>query len=109
MADFDFQSILSDIKNSVTALALSTVKEYANEAKADALQFVENSKANLQTWIVELSQGQLTQADFEDLVMGLKDLMQMNALQQAGFSLIEADQFKISLLNTVIKTVVSLI
>jgi hypothetical protein len=109
MANIDFQGVLDKLKDEVTNLALSTVKKYKNEAKADALNLLEEMKENLKTWTLLLAEGKLSKKDYEYLVLGQKELIEMNALKQAGLSLIKADEFKNNLLNLVINTVIGLI
>ncbi len=109
MANIDFHVVLDKLKEEVTNLALFTVKNYKNEAKRDALNLLEGMKENLKTWTLQLAEGKLSKKDFEYLILGQKELIEMNALKQAGLSLVKADEFKNKLLNLVINTVVGLI
>jgi hypothetical protein len=109
MAAVNFSQVFDKLKEEVTALALSTVKNYKNQAKKDALKLIEDMKKNLETWTLQLAEGKLSKTDFEYLVLGQKELIAMNALKQAGLSLIKADEFKNSLLNLVVNTVIGLI
>ena len=109
MTNVDFQVVFDKLKDEVINLALSTVKNYKNEAKADALALLDEMKVNLKTWTLQLAEGNLSQKDYEFLVLGQKELIEMNALKQAGLSLIKADEFKNNLLNLVIDTVAGLI
>jgi len=109
MANLDFQNVLETLKTEVTNLALATVNSYKNEAKADALNLLNMIKENLSTWTLELAQGQISAKDFEFLVLGQKELIEMNALKQAGLAMIQVDQFKNGILNLIIKTVIGLI
>ena len=105
MPDVNFQQIIDNLKNGVINLALSSFKQYTNEAKTDALQLLEDMKVSLEKWTIQLAKGELSKADFEFLVLGQKDLLEMNALKQAGLALIEADQFKTNLLNLISNTI----
>lgn len=109
MANIDFHVVLDKLKEEVTNIALSTVKNYKNEAKRDALNLQEEMKGNLKTWTLQFAEGNLSKEDFEYLVLGQKEVIEMNALKQAVLSLVKADEFKNKLLNLVIKTVVGLI
>jgi len=93
----------------VTNLALSTVNNYKSEATADALNMLNMMKENLSTWTMELADGKMSTKDFEFLVLGQKELIEMNALKQAGLAMIQVDEFKNSILNLIIKTVIGLI
>jgi hypothetical protein len=108
MGNIDFQVVLATLKEGVTSLATTTVQNYVNEAKADGLKLVESLKTYIQTWGQELTAGKLSAADVEFLVMAKKDVIEMNALKQAGLGLIKVDEFKNSLLQLIVKTLVSL-
>ena len=109
MANLDFQNVLETLKTEVTNLALSTVNNYKSEATADALNMLNMMKENLSTWTMELADGKMSTKDFEFLVLGQKELIEMNALKQAGLAMIQVDEFKNSILNLIIKTVIGLI
>ncbi len=109
MANIDFNALLGNLKNEVTALAVSSVQNYANEAKADGLKLVESMKTDLQTWAALWADGKMSKEDVEFLVLAKKDLIQMNALKQAGLGLIKIDEFKNSLLNLIVKTLIGLV
>ncbi len=108
MGNIDFQAILATLKEGVTGLATATVQNYVNEAKADGLKLVESLKADIQTWGQDLVAGKMSTADVEFLVMAKKEVIEMNALKQAGLGLIKVDEFKNSLLQLIVKTLTSL-
>ena len=109
MGNIDFNALLGNLKNGVTALAVSSVGQYANEAKADGLKIVESLKTDLQTWATQLAEGKMLKEDVEFLVLAKKDLIQMNALKQVGLGLIRIDEFKNNVLNLIVKTIVGLV
>jgi hypothetical protein len=109
MADVDFKSILEKLKDEAVHLALATFKDYKNEAKADALKLLDELKESLERWTLLFAEGKLTKADFEFLVLGQKELVEMNALKQAGLTLIKTDEFKNSLLKLITNTIGGLI
>ena len=109
MTTVNFQDILNTLKDEAGKLAVATFKDYKNEATADALEVLNQIKNNLQTWTFQLSEGKLSKADFEFLVLAQKELGEMNALKQAGIALIKADEFKTSLLNLVSNTILGLL
>ena len=109
MATFDFQTLFDQLKKEVSSLAISSVKEFKKEAEADAQNLLESLKQNLQNWTLELATGEISKEDFEFLVMGQKELIEMNILKQKGMALIDLDKLKISLINQLIKTTLSVI
>ena len=109
MPDLDFSSILGTLKDEVISLAMSTFKDFKNEAQADALKLVEDMKEKLERWTILLAEGKLTPDDFKFLVLAQKELLEMNALRLLGISKIRLDEFKSKLLKLVIDTVLGLI
>lgn len=109
MANIDFQKVISTLKDSIINLAESTFKNYKNEAKSDGLALLNSVKENLETWTQELADGKLSKEDFEFLILGQKELIEMNALKQAGLSLINVDEFKTSVLHLIVNTVFGLL
>ena len=109
MATFDFQTLFNQLKKDVSNVAVTSVQQFKNEAETDAQNLLENLKENLQNWTVQLALGAMTKEDFEFLVMGQKELIQMNFLKQKGMALIDLDKLKISLINQIIKTALNVI
>ena len=109
MATVNFPQVFEKLKEEVSELALSTVKSYKDQAMKDALKLIEDMKMDLNRWALQLAEGKLSKTDFEYLVLGQKELIQMNALKQAGLSLIKADEFKNNILNLIVNTVTDLI
>ncbi len=104
-----FKPILEALKTKVTELAIATFKDYKEAAKTDALSLLDQLKHNLENWTIQLASGELSKADFEFLVLAQKELIEMNALKQAGLAMIKADEFKAGLLDIITSTVFSLI
>ncbi|HZL08786.1 MAG TPA: hypothetical protein VFC65_02225 [Prolixibacteraceae bacterium] len=109
MSAINFQETFKGLKDEALKLALATFTQYKDQAKTDAVNLVESLKVNLEKWTIQLAEGKLSKDDFEFLVLAQKELIEMNALKQAGVTLIKADEFKNSLLNLVVKTVIGLI
>lgn len=109
MANLDFRQVLETLKNGVTGLATSTFQNYTNAAKTDALNLIDMIQGNLKTWTVELAEGKISTKDFEYLVLGQKEVVEMMALKNAGISAIELDKLKGSIFQFIIKTVTGFI
>jgi hypothetical protein len=102
MANFD--DFIDAIEEGVKELAKNTLKGYKDEAVTDAKAFLAASKDDLQRWATLLANGELSQDDFEWLVIGRKDVAALHALKQKGLALVRIDRFKNALLNLVIDT-----
>jgi len=109
MPAINFQEIFNGLKDEAVKLGLSTFNAYKEQAKTDAINLLENIKINLENWTVQLAEGKLSKSDFEFLVLAQKELIEMNALKQAGLAKIKVDEFKNSLLNLVAKTIIGLL
>lgn len=108
-AQVDFAELFDNVKEQVVTLASLSLVKYEKEAKKDALLFLIEIKEKLARWTFLLADHQLTTEDFEWLINSQKQLLEMNALSQAGLAAIRVDQFKNSVLNLVVDTVFSFI
>ncbi|MBN1252684.1 MAG: hypothetical protein JXA16_11150 [Bacteroidales bacterium] len=106
MANIDFKDVFDKLKENAINLALETGKKYAKNAKGDALKFLDKTKDKLEKWTIMLAEGKLTKKEYEDLILGQKELMEMHALKQAGLSIIAISELRDSLLKMVISTVI---
>lgn len=102
MAKFD--DFIDAIEGGAKELAKKTLKGFKEEAVTDTKAFLEASKDDLQRWTKLLANSDLSQDDFEWLVMGRKDVAELHALKQSGLALVRIDRFKNALLNLVIDT-----
>jgi hypothetical protein len=109
MAQIDFPKILEQLKANLITLAQSTLTNYVSEAKTDAQNMIDSMKAKLERWTQLLAKGDLTVEDFEWLVYSQKDLIEMKALKEAGLAEIRIEQFKGSVINLIIDTVLQII
>lgn len=109
MGNIDFNAVFETLKDGVTSLATTTAQNYLNDAKADGIKLVESLKKDIKTWGEQFVAGELTEDDVKFLVLSKKDLIEMNALKQAGLSLVKVDEFKKGLLELIVKTLTGLI
>lgn len=109
MADLDIAILMKDLKDEIVSLALSTVKDFKNEAKDDALKLLSTLEEDIKTWTLKLATGEMSKDDFEWLVLSKKELIEMIALKQVGLSLIKIDELKAKVLGLVVSKVFSLI
>jgi hypothetical protein len=106
--DINFEQLLNQITNDVVALVSQSADKYVKEAKADAQKLLDDMKDSLARWIKLLASGAITKKDFEYLVLGQKELIELNLLKQAGLTLIQIDELKNGILNSIVKTVSSI-
>jgi hypothetical protein len=105
----NFQQIFDTLEEGVVNLAKTSSKEIITQATSDGQSILDSLKSELQTWTVQLANGDIMEDDFKDLVLGQKDSLKMVALKDAGILQIQADAFKNSVLNLIITTVTTAI
>lgn len=99
-----FNDFVNALKDGLQQLVAQSLNDYRDAAVRDGEAFLSKTAADLEHWTEEFAKGQLSKDDFEWLVKGQKDLAEMEALKQAGLTLVRLDQFRTSLLNLVIGT-----
>ncbi|WPU92008.1 hypothetical protein SNE25_22065 [Mucilaginibacter sabulilitoris] len=105
----DFKNILATLKSGVKDLAQSTLKDFIASATADGQAIIDSLQNDLERWTQQLANGEITKKDFEFLVLGQKDLIEMMALKQAGIAEIQAEKFKNGVFDLITNTVTGLV
>ena len=105
----DLTKVFDTLKTGIINLAEKDVKDYITEATSDGQAILNELKADLENWTQELFSKELSESDFKDLVLGQKDELEMVALKEAGIAEIQADQFKIDVINLITTTITALI
>jgi hypothetical protein len=100
----NFDDYVQAVEGGVKELAKKTLKGFKDEALSDAKEFLQSSQDDLQRWTKLLARGELSQDDFEWLVVGRKDVAELHALKQSGLAMIRLDRFRNALLDLVIDT-----
>ncbi len=104
MASFD--EVWNELKANVVKYSEDNWNEFKDDAISDGKVFLDRCKEDLKRWTDLLSQGKLTQDDFEWLLLGRKDLAEMEALKQKGMAKKKLNTFLKGLLDTVKSTVI---
>jgi len=102
MATFD--DFWESLKTGLEALVEKSWNTYKNAALIDGQSFLDKSKDSLVDWTQQLSKGEITKEDFEWNVAGLKDLAELNALEEAGLAKAAFDTFTNGLIDLVVST-----
>ncbi|MBE9586597.1 hypothetical protein IM792_19265 [Mucilaginibacter sp. JRF] len=106
---FDFDNLLKTLESGVLDLAKKNLNGVVDDATKDGLAIINELKADLKTWTLQLQQGTLSKEDFEYNLLSQKDLIQMIALKNAGLAKIKSDEFKNDVFNLVTNSVLKLI
>ena len=105
----NFKEVFDNLKKEIETLAKKTFSDNVKEAKKDGQKILDLLKTQLKRYTEQLANGELTNKEFKDLILGQKAEIEMAALKRAGITLVEADKFKASILNLIINTVTGLI
>jgi len=104
MASFDdFTAALED---ALKDFASAEFKDFRDAAIADGRQFFDEAEDKLKRWTQKLADGKIDAEEFEDLLLGQKDLARMKALKQRGLAKARLDKFVNGLLGVVMDTAV---
>jgi hypothetical protein len=105
----NIEDIFNNIKGEVADLAVKTVNEFKDQAIADAAQFLEDSKEDLEEYAKDFAAGKMTKAELELLLRSKLALAKMALLKQEGLAAVRVDTFKNDVLKIVVDTVGGLI
>ena len=105
----DFTKLFDDMKNQLGALAEKDLKEFAGQGKADAMAFLQDSRAQLEKWFQQLASGDIDEEELRELLQTQTDLGKMRALQGASAGQQKIDNFRDSALSLVVKAAISAI
>ena len=101
-----FNDFVTTVKNDLLDFTKENLEEYKDEILKDGNAFVEKTKEDLQRWTEGLASGALSQADFEFLLKGKKDLANMEALKQLGLSKIRITKITNGIIDVVVGSAV---
>lgn len=99
-----FDAFYNSVRDGVVDIAKGDLKQFLQQGKADADQFLKSIQDDLKAWTKALANGDLSNDEFEFLVRGKADLAEMHALTQAGIAAVQAQQFRDALIDLVINS-----
>ena len=102
MASFD--DFLDTLKTGVAALAKETLSDFADRAIAEGEKFLEETQEDLEKWARQLTDGDLSADDFEFLLGGKKDLLEIHLLVEVGAAKVATDKFRQGLFKLIVDT-----
>jgi hypothetical protein len=89
----DTNAILQTTLEKSKELAATLFKRFTEQAVSDTNDFLQRSKEGVARAAALLAAGKIDKDDFEDLILGKKDLAEMHGLQQAGLANATIDTF----------------
>jgi len=105
----NFKEVFDNLKKEIASLAKKTFADNVKEAKKDGQAILDLLKSQLKRYTQQLANGELTNKEFKDLILGQKSEIEMAALKRAGITLVEADKFKAAVLNLITSTLIGLV
>ncbi|MBA3833144.1 MAG: hypothetical protein H0X34_14870 [Chthoniobacterales bacterium] len=93
MPSFDTNAAISTTLDKSKELAGILFKKFVNQAVDDTENFLRRSKDGVARAGLLYAEGKIDRDDFEDLVLGKKDLAEMHALKQTGLASATIDTF----------------
>jgi len=99
-----FDDFLAAAKANLSVLGQDGFEGYSDQVKALAQDALDKARANLALWTGQLAAGQLSQAEFRNLVQGESDLTEIAGYTAAGVSQAEAQRLRDTVALTVINT-----
>lgn len=102
MANFD--TYFESLQKAIIAYAQDNWEEYEDLIKKDTDKFLDQIKLDLERWLKMLAKGDLTKGDFEWLVIGKRDLIELNKLKIKGLSQISLDRLVNGIVDIIIST-----
>jgi len=100
----DFDEFIEKIEEGLKQLSQATLKDFKDGFASDTKDFLKKNKEDLQTWTKQLAAGELSKKDFEDLVLGRKDVAEMHALKVAEITRVKLELCKLQLIDLVVDT-----
>lgn len=106
---FDFSKLFDQLWKEILDIVTTGAGEFVEAATADAKSFLNKAKDDLLALTQEYAAGKLSDKEYKHLVLGLKNLAEMEGLKQAGLAQIKIDELKNNILHTIVNTVQSYI
>jgi hypothetical protein len=105
----DYAKYLAEAGTAVRELCVGNLEKYADEAKGDIQDFLQDSKPMIEKWTAALAAGELKQEEFATLMKGRLDVAKMAALKQIGVAKDDLVTFKVELVKKLVKLALSFI
>lgn len=104
-----FEALFGELEKALESAAKASLTDYLAQAETDGKQALQNAKANLQRWAGEVESGAMTKEDLAFLLQGETALEELTALKQAGLATVRLEQFRNTVINTIISTLFSVV
>ena len=103
------QDLIKTVEQELKNLVKTKSKARALELQQYVETFLNENVVDMERWLSLVREGSLTSDEFSWLVRSKKDLLELEFLELAGYTLVEAEQTRSDVLQLVIKAALSLI
>jgi hypothetical protein len=100
MPNSNINDVLNSIKGDAATDAKQQLAQLMTDAKSDGNAFIQSNATQLESWLVDLSNGDLTQDEFQNLIEGQKILASNFVLAQSLDAQQRAETLTVNLLET---------
>jgi len=100
----NFDEFLAAVEDGTKEIARELLVDNREKIVEGSKAFLEESRADLEKWTKQLAQGELSANDFEFLVKGKKDLLEVHVQSQVGLAKITLDKFRVRVIDLLINT-----
>jgi hypothetical protein len=105
----DTDAIIQTTLQQSKALAVTLFAGLSGQALSDAQTFLQSSKDGIARATALYAAQEIDQDDFEDLILGKRDLAEMHALKQAGLASATIDTFVNGVLQILVQAALAAI
>ncbi|PYI90482.1 MAG: hypothetical protein DME97_17555 [Verrucomicrobia bacterium] len=100
-----FDGVLDEIKDDSVKAAKDQLQSLLQQAKADSSAFARKNAASLEEWIVELSNGDLDQEEFNELIEAQRAAAEQFVNTQAIAGQARARELTLTVLDIAVKKI----
>jgi hypothetical protein len=105
MANVDWNGI----EAKTVTLARTILQGYVQEATSGMRAFQAEAQAQIDEWLEQLRNHEITEKNFRSLVRGERDLAEMQALKQAGLTQVAIDTFTRGFMEIIVNAAIAAI
>jgi hypothetical protein len=98
-----FDDFLALVLKNGKDLVETTLQGFQANAEADIQAYLAQERTILQNWTEEVAKGQMSQAEYADLLKGEVDVAKLASLTAAGVALADLERVRVGLIDVVVK------
>ena len=100
----NFDDFLATVEDGAREIARELLVENSEDLLQGSKAFLEEARADLEKWTLQLAHNEMSPADFEFLVKGKTDLLEVHVHSQIGLGKVALDKFRMRIMDLLIST-----